>query len=72
MRVALSAIAPLAEDELLPGLGEIGDRLFFHLIALGLARAVDYGADGNLDAVVLRTAALLVLPLAVPSPLGAD
>jgi hypothetical protein len=72
MRVALSAIAAFAQDEFLPRLGEIRDGLYFHIIALGLARTVDHRADGNLDVVMLGTPAMLVLPLTVPSTLGAD
>ncbi len=72
MRVALAAVAALAQDKLLPGLGEIGDGFFFHLIPLGLARAADHRADRDLDVVVLGTATMLVLPFPVTSALGAD
>jgi hypothetical protein len=72
MRVALSAIPTFAQDEFLPRFGEIRDGLYFHLIALGLARTVDHRADGILDVVMLGTPAMLVLSLTVPSALGAD
>jgi hypothetical protein len=72
MRVALSAVPTFAQDELLPRFGEICDWFLLHLIALGLACTVDHRADGNLDVVMLGTPAMLVLPLTVPSTLGAD
>ena len=72
MRVALSAIATFAQDEFLPRLGEIRYGLYFDLIALGLACTVDHRADRNLDVVMLGTPPMFILPLTVPSTLGAD
>ena len=72
MRVALTAIATFAQDEFLPRLGKISDGLYFHLIALGLTRTVDHGADRNLDVVMLGTAAMFVLPLTMPTAFRAD
>lgn len=71
MCVALSPVPTFAQDEFLPRLGEIGDWFLLYLIALGLARTVDHRADGNLDVVMLGTPAMLVLPLTMPSTLGA-
>jgi hypothetical protein len=72
MRVALTAIATFAQDEFLPWLGEIGDGLYFHFIALGLARTADHRADRDLDVIMLGTPAMFVLSLTMPSTLGAD
>ncbi len=71
MRVALSAVPAFAKKKLLPGFGQVGDRLIFNLGARFLAGTPNDRSYWNQDSRRLRTPALFVLALAMRPALRA-
>ncbi len=72
MRVALSAVPAFAKEKLLPGLGQVGDRLIFNLGAWFLAGTPNDRPYWNQHPRRLRTPALFVFALAVRTAFGPD
>jgi len=72
MCITLAAIAPFAEQEFLPRLGKVCDRLFLDLVPVLQSRTPDDRPNRHQDPRRFGTPALLVLSLTVAPTLAAD